>query len=67
MSIIILFYESTCSLGVLDENSKHTIFFKFWDLKKKGYKAKDSFKKSLDKKIMFNGFKMFSFKHMSQV
>jgi hypothetical protein len=33
----------------------------------KGYKEKDSFKKRFDKKIMFNGFKMFTFSCKSHV
>jgi hypothetical protein len=35
--------------------------------KGKGYKANDSFKKPFDKKIIFNGFKMFSFRCKSHV
>ncbi len=56
------FYENTCSLDELDEKPNQTKISKFWNFEGNGYKAKDSFLKPFDKKIMFNGFKMFSFK-----
>ncbi len=52
------FYESICSLDELDENWNHNKISKFWNFEGKGYKAKDSFFKPFDKKIMFNGFKI---------
>jgi hypothetical protein len=45
-------------LDELDEKPNQTKISKFLKFpKKKGYKAKDSFFKPFDKKIMFNGFK----------
>jgi len=61
------FYENTHSLNEFDENSNHTKFQNLRILKNKGCQAKDSFKKSLCKNIMFNGFKMFSFRCRSHV
>ncbi len=61
------FYESTCSLDELDEKRNHSKISKFWNFERKGYKGKDSFKKPFDKKIMFNGFKMSSFRCRSHV
>jgi hypothetical protein len=45
----------------------HTKISKFLKFEGKGYKANDSFKKSFDKKIIFNGFKMFNFRCKSHV
>jgi hypothetical protein len=49
-------------LDELDEKENQTKMFEG-----KGYKVKDSFFKPFDQKIMFNGFKMSSFKCMSHV
>jgi hypothetical protein len=51
-------------LDEFDEKPNHSKFSKF---EEKGYKAKDSFFKPFDKTIMFNGFKMSSFKCKSLV
>jgi hypothetical protein len=51
-------------LDEFDEKPNHSKFSKF---EEKGYKAKDSFFKPFDKTIMFNGFKMSSFKCRSLV
>jgi hypothetical protein len=61
------FYESKCSLDGLDKKPNHTKNSKFSNFEGKGYKAKDSFFKPFDKKIMFNGFKMSSFRCKSHV
>ncbi len=53
--------ENTCSLDELDEKPNHTKISKSWNFEGKGCKVKDSFVKPFDKKIMFNGFKMFNF------
>jgi hypothetical protein len=54
-------------LDELDEKPNQTKISKFSDFERKGYKVKDSFFKPFDKKKMFNGFKMFSFKSKSHV
>ncbi len=59
-----LFYESTCSLDEFDEKSNHIKISKF---ERKGYKAKYSFKKPFDIKIMFNELKMSNFRCRSHV
>jgi hypothetical protein len=61
------FYESTCSLDELDEKPNHTKISKSCNFEWKGYKANDSFFLPFDKKIMFNGFKMFNFRCKSHV
>jgi hypothetical protein len=64
------FYKSTCSLDELDEKPNHSKISKFWNFEKKGCKTKDSFFKPFDKKNMFNGFKMSSFRsksHMKEI
>jgi hypothetical protein len=45
-----------------NEKPNHSKISKSWNFEWKGYKAKDSFLKPFDKKIMFNGFKMSSFR-----
>jgi hypothetical protein len=42
------FYESTCSLDELDEKPNHKKISKSLTFERKGYKAKDSFKKPFD-------------------
>ncbi len=63
------FYENTCSLDELDGNQIIQKFQNLEVLKKKGasLKAKNSFYKRFDKKIIFNGFIMFSFRCKSHV
>ncbi len=61
------FYESTCSFDELDEKPNHSKISKSWNFEQKGYKAKDSFFKPFDKNIMFNGFKMSSFRYKLHV
>ncbi len=50
-----------------DEKPNHTKISKFWNFKRKGCKAKDSFFWPFGKNIMFNGFKMSSFRCKSYV
>ncbi len=57
----------TCSLDELDEKINHTKISKSWNFEGKACKAKDSFFKPFHKKIMFDGFKMFSFRCKSHV
>ncbi len=45
----------------------HTRISKSWNFERKGRKAKDSFYEPFDKRIMFNGFKMSSFRCRSHV
>jgi hypothetical protein len=54
-------------LDELDEKPDHTKISKPSKFEKKGCKAKDSFFKPFDKKIMSNGFKMSSFGCKSHV
>jgi len=61
------FYESTCSLNELDEKPNHIKISKSWNFEGKHYKAKYSFFLPFDKKIMFNGFKMFNIRSKSHV
>jgi hypothetical protein len=49
-------------LNELDEKPNQTKISKFSNFEGKGYKAKDSFFKPFDKKTMFNGFKISSFR-----
>jgi hypothetical protein len=56
------FYESTCSLDELDEKPNHSKISKSWNFEGKGCKAKNSFLKPFNQKIMFNGFKIFNFR-----
>jgi hypothetical protein len=44
---------------------KNQIIQECQSLEGRGYKAKDSFKKLFDQKIMFNGFKIFNFRFRS--
>jgi hypothetical protein len=60
------FFESRCSLDLMKNQIKQKKT-KFWNFKRKGYKAKYSFLKPFDKKKMFNGFKMFCFRCKSHV
>ncbi len=50
-----------------DKRLNHTKISKCWNFDEKGCKENDSFFKSFDKKIMFNGFKMFNFRCKSHV
>jgi hypothetical protein len=54
-------------LDELDEKSNHTKMSKSSNFEGKGCKAKDSFKKPFDKKKLFNGFKIPSFRCKSHV
>jgi hypothetical protein len=54
-------------LDGLDEKPNHMKNSKSSNFEGKGCKAKESFKKPFDKKIVFNGFKMFSFRCKSHV
>jgi hypothetical protein len=61
-----------CSLGVGQSFSPHQEIQEkshtaLWICEGKCWKAKDSFKKPFDKKIMFNGLKMLSFRCRSHV
>jgi len=60
-------YESICSLDELDEKSNHTKISKFWNFRRKDYKINDSFFKPVNKKVIFNKFKMFNFRHKLHV
>jgi len=51
-----------CSLGELAKKLNHTKNLKFWKFEGKSYKTNDSFLKPFGQKIIFNEFKMFSFK-----
>jgi hypothetical protein len=61
------FYESTYSFGEFDEKSNYTKNSKSWNFEEKSCKAKDSFFKLFDEKIMFNKFKIFNFRSKSHV
>jgi hypothetical protein len=61
------FYKSTHSLDELDEKPNYTKNPKSWNFEGKNSKENDLFFKPLNKKIMFNGFKISSLRCRSHV